>query len=439
MLILMRRIFSLFLCLLILCSPATAGALSYEEEREVSQEIVSILDAQGLIVHDQEIAWPVEMVADRLSDHVQDPMYTFKIHVIRDKSVNAFAIPDGHIFVNLGTLLFVRDLDELAAVIGHEMGHAQLRHIPQTIEEQKKITAVSIAGMILGTLVSTRNPQAGSALIMSSLGGGENIKLAYSRRFENEADEFGSNIIRASGFNPSAMNRFLVRLGPFSGGADIPEYLLTHPHITNRISGQTKDTPDPRPDERYWTLYASVTGLVLPEDEALQRAKGIPEPYRRLALGLVETRKGRHAQALNHLKGLDLPLAKAYTGLNLAMSGRQDEAYPLLKSYGVSARTRMPLAEIMEGRGEFDEAISILAPYQGQNIQVDYKLGLLYQKASRKALSHASFARYFFHTGKYKASLYHVDQALELEKDLDPAIARDLKEMKKLIGKAGIS
>jgi tetratricopeptide (TPR) repeat protein len=235
------------------------------------------------------------------------------------------------------------------------------------------------------------------------------------------------------------MNRFLVRLGPFSGGADIPEYLLTHPHITNRISGQTKDTPDPRPDERYWTLYASVTGLVLPEDEALQRAKGIPEPYRRLALGLVETRKGRHAQALNHLKGLDLPLAKAYTGLNLAMSGRQDEAYPLLKSYGVSARTRMPLAEIMEGRGEFDEAISILAPYQGQNIQVDYKLGLLYQKASRKALSHASFARYFFHTGKYKASLYHVDQALELEKDLDPAIARDLKEMKKLIGKAGIS
>ncbi|MFY9397805.1 MAG: M48 family metalloprotease [Desulfomonilia bacterium] len=435
----MKKFVAAFLCLLVLCLPALAGAMSYEEEREVSSEIVSILDAQGLIVHDQEITWPVEMIADRLSDHIKDPMYTFKIHVIRDRSVNAFAIPDGHIFVNLGTLLFARDLDELAAVIGHEIGHAQLRHIPQTIEEQKKITAASIAGMLLGTLVSVKNPQAGSALIMSSIGGGENIKLAYSRRFETEADEFSNQLLQASGFSPSAKNRFLVRLGPFSGGEDIPEYLLTHPHITSRISGQEKDMPQPKPDDRYWTLYASVTGLVLPEDEALQRIKGIPEPYHGLALGLVETRKGRHEQALKHLEGLNLQLAKAYTGLNLAMLGRHDEAYPLLKTYGASARTRMPLAEIMESRGEFDEAISILAPYRGQSIQVDYKLGLLYEKASMKALSHASFARYFFQTGKYKASVHHLDQALKLEKELDPVIVKELKEIKKLIKDAGLS
>lgn len=157
--------------------------------------------------------------------------------------------------------------------------------------------------------------------------------------------------MRASGFSPSAMNRFLVRLGPFSGGANIPEYLLTHPHITNRLSATSQDIPNPQPDEHYWTLYASTAGLVLPEEEAVQRAQGIPDPYRRLALGLAETRKGRHEEALRHLNGLDLPLAYAYKGLNLAMAGKKDEAYPYLKKYGNSARTRIVLAEIMEERG----------------------------------------------------------------------------------------
>jgi len=260
------------------CCPVKAAAMSFEEERKIADEIVTVLDAQGLIVHDQEITWPVKLVADRLADHVKDPIYSFKIHVIEDRSINAFAIPDGHVFVNTGTLLFVRDLDELAAVIGHEMGHAQMRHIPQTIKEQKKVTAVSIAGMLLGTLLSAKNPQIGSAMIFSSIGGGENIKLAYSRRFENEADEFGNNLMRASGFSPAAMNRFLVRLEPFSGGANIPEYLLTHPHITSRISGKSPDEPNPDPDEHYWMLHASVVGLVIPKKRPGRGRRAFPIP-----------------------------------------------------------------------------------------------------------------------------------------------------------------
>ncbi|HPW69719.1 MAG: M48 family metalloprotease [Deltaproteobacteria bacterium] len=431
----MRRAICTALLLMFVCCPVKAAAMSFEEERKIADEIVTVLDAQGLIVHDQEITWPVKLVADRLADHVKDPIYSFKIHVIEDRSINAFAIPDGHVFVNTGTLLFVRDLDELAAVIGHEMGHVQMRHIPQTIKEQKKVTAVSIAGMLLGTLLSAKNPQIGSAMIFSSIGGGENIKLAYSRRFENEADEFGNNLMRASGFSPAAMNRFLVRLEPFSGGANIPEYLLTHPHITSRISGKSPDEPNPDPDEHYWMLHASVVGLVIPEEEARQRAQGIPDPYRRLALGLLETRRGRHEEALRLLDGLDIPVAYAYKGLNLAMAGKKDEAYPYLKNYGTSARTRVPLAEIMEERGEFDEAIAILSPYQKQNIQVDYKLGILYQKSPNEAMSHVSFARYFFKTGKYKASLYHIEKALAQGKALDAQVDKEMKEMKELIGK----
>lgn len=422
------------LCLLNLSS--FAHAMSYDEERKISQEIITSLDANGLIIYDDEITWPIKMITDRLADHIKSPVYTFNVHVINDRSVNAFTIPDGHIFINIGTLLFAQDLDEIAAVIGHEMGHAQLRHIPQSLQEQKNVTAATIVGVVLGTILSSKNPEAGAAIIFSSLGGGENFKLSYSRSHEHDADDFGTRIIGESGFASSAMNRFLARLGAYSGGSSIPEYLLTHPYSTNRISGQSPDTQGPpHPESHYWTLLASVSGLILQEDEAVQRAQSFPEPYRKLALGIMETKKGRHDKAIKLLEKVDLPQAYAYKGLNLALLGKKDEAYPYLKQFGKSARAQIILADIMEGRGEFDQAVKLLIPYQKQSPEVDYKLGILHQKSSHETLSHVSFARYFFKTGKRKASSYHIDKALVHEKDLDGGIVEELKEMKKYIDK----
>ena len=88
-----------------------------------------------------------------------------------------------------------------------------------------------------------------------------------------------------------------------------------------------------------------------------------------------------------------------------------------------------------EARGEIDAAISILVVYQKQNARVDYTLGILYEKSEKPALSHISFARYFFKTYKYKASLYHIDKALEFEKDLDKGLVDEMNEMKKFIRK----
>lgn len=431
----MKKAAALLLMGCFLCLPRLSYAMTYDEERKISKEIITSLDANSLIIYDHEITWPVKMIADRLTDHMKNPVYTFTIHVIGDRSVNAFTIPDGHIFINIGTLLFAKDLDEIAAVIGHEMGHAQLRHIPQTLDEQKNVTAATIAGVLLGTILSTKNPEAGAAMVFSSLGGGENIKLAYSRRHEYDADDFGSRLISDSGFSSSAMNRFLSRLNAYSGGSDIPEYLLTHPHSTNRISGQSPDMEKSNPDSYYWNLYASINGLLLPEDEAIQRSSGIPEPYRNLSLGLLETRKGRYDKALELVKDIDLPVAKAYKGLNLALMGKKNEAYPYLKQFGNSARSQIVLADIMEERGEFDQAIAVILPFQKQDPSVDYKLGILYQKSSRQALSHVSFARYFFKTGKHKAAVHHITKALENEKELDSSVVDELKDMQKYIGK----
>ncbi len=423
----------LIIMVLFVLSSSQVFALSYEKEREIADDFITYLDSHNLIIYDQEITWTLQLLMDRLVDHIPSPVYPFKIHVVKDRSINAFAIPDGHIFINAGTLLFVKDLDELAAIIGHEIGHAQMRHIAEQFETQKKISTATIVGIIAGTLLSAANPQAGTALIYSSLGGSENIRLAYTRRNEYEADEFGWNLMKTSGMDPSGMTRFLIRMQTFTGGINAPEYLLTHPYTENRLAAVTLRPGDPKPDNRYWTLYASVIGLLLSEEEATPRVQPIPEPYRSLAMGIIKTRKGAHKKALALLDGIELPQAYAYKGISLYYLGKPDEAYPYLKNYGKSAQAKIALAEIMEARGQIDPAISILAAYQKQNTRVDYKLGILYEKSNKPALSHVSFARYFFKTYKYKASTYHIDKALELEKDLDKALADEMKEMKKFI------
>jgi predicted Zn-dependent protease len=418
---------------LILLSASSLYALSYEEEREIARDFITYLDSRDLIVYDHNIIWPVQMIMDRLVDHIDGPVYPFKIYVVKDRSVNAFAIPDGHIFINVGTLMFVKDTDELSAIIGHEIGHSQMRHISQYFEAQKKISTATIVGVIAGTILSATNPEIGTAMVYSSIGGGENIKLAYSRRNEYEADEFGRNLMRSSDLDPSAMTRFLIRMQAFSGGINAPEYLLTHPYTENRIASVAAEPGDSKPDNTHWTLYANVLGLMLSGSEVSDRAQSMPEPYKSLVLGISKTREGKHEEALALLEDLDLPEAYEYKGLNLYMLGKKDKAYPYLKNYGKSSQTRISLAEIMEEKGEIDQAIQVLLPYQKKNIQVDYRLGILYEKSSKSGLSHVSFARYFFKTGKYKASLHHIDAALEVEKDLDKDTVEEMKETKKYI------
>lgn len=404
--------------------------MTYGDERQIAEDFTNMLEANNLIIHDSEIALPAQMLADALADHIKEPVYNFKIHVVRDLSVNAFTIPDGHIFLNLGTLLFVSDLDEVSAVIGHEMGHSQLRHIPENFDTQKSLSAATILGVLAGTLLSSKNPEAGAAMIFSSIGGSENIRLAYSRKNEYEADNYGRDILKASGIDPSAMSRFLVRLNAFTGSSGVPEYLLTHPYTESRIANMKNDPDKPRPNANFWILYASVLGLSMPASELQIRSARVPEPYKSLAAGLSLTRSGSYTQALPILEKIDLPIAKAYQGLNLYELGRKDEAYPLLRDYARSARTKIALAGILQERGNFNEAIEILAPFQSQSLRVDHTLGILYEKVKKPELSHVSFARYFYKTMNFQAALYHVDQALKAKDSLPKEVLDELKTMR---------
>jgi len=154
----MKRI--LIALLIFMTAPlGMAHATGYGDEKKTARDFVNLLEANNLIIHDQAITWTVQQITDRLANHIKEPVYTFKVYVVKDRSVNAFSIPDGDIFINLGLLLFIQDLDELSAVIGHEMGHCQLRHYSEDVASSKKITAATILGVLAGTLRRQKTPR----------------------------------------------------------------------------------------------------------------------------------------------------------------------------------------------------------------------------------------------------------------------------------------
>jgi len=158
----MKKIMIVLLVLMVL-PVQSVMAMTYAEETKSANEFVKMMEDNNLLVHDEEIVRPVQMLVDRLADHVKDPLYSFKIHVIKDTEVNAFTIPDGNIFIQLGIFLVAKDMDEISAVLGHEMGHAQMRHIPQDSQFQKPLSIATILGIIAGGLLATKNPEAGAA------------------------------------------------------------------------------------------------------------------------------------------------------------------------------------------------------------------------------------------------------------------------------------
>jgi len=114
----MPRIFLMLVVMLVsLCQQV--HAMEYEKEREISRELIDMLDAQGALAHETDLTWVLQTLTDQLADHVKEPLYTFRIHLVYDRSINAMAIPDGNIFINLGTVLLAKDMDEIASVIAH--------------------------------------------------------------------------------------------------------------------------------------------------------------------------------------------------------------------------------------------------------------------------------------------------------------------------------
>lgn len=161
--------------------------------------------------------------------------------VFVDAEPNAFALPGGKVGVNTGIFTVAKNQDQLAAVLGHEIGHVISRHHEERITRQMGTQA----GLgILGALAGAKYGQTGSDAVsqFGSLGAQGLILLPNSRTQESEADIVGQRIMAQAGFDPrQAVNLWQNMIS--AGGARQPQWLSTHPDPTNRIRELERDAP----------------------------------------------------------------------------------------------------------------------------------------------------------------------------------------------------
>src|SRR5215813_1648660 len=168
----------------------------------------------------------------RLTDHLNTNgvQYPWEFHCVNDRSINAFALPGGYVFVNRGAIEAADNEAELAAVMAHELSHVALRHgTNQATKAQAAQAGVGIFGAIFGGTT-------GGALLTqlgSFTAGG--VLLKYSRSAETQADVMGTQVLYDSGYDPRAMAQFFEKLQQESKGKNPPEFFSDHPSPDHRV------------------------------------------------------------------------------------------------------------------------------------------------------------------------------------------------------------
>ena len=199
------------------------------------------LDDPLLLDYVQSLWTPLLAAARQRGDITADTdtALAWEPFLVRDRSVNAFALPGGFVGVHLGLIAMTSSRDELAAVLAHEMSHVTQRHIARSIASSSRQSLIGLAALILGVLATSRsgNGDATQAVIVGSQAAMAQGQLNFSRDMEREADRIGWGVHNSAGFAPigvAAMFEKLEHASRLNDNGAFP-YLRSHPLTVERI------------------------------------------------------------------------------------------------------------------------------------------------------------------------------------------------------------
>ncbi|MCD8405417.1 M48 family metalloprotease [Tenacibaculum dicentrarchi] len=170
----------------------------------------------------------VDKIGKELVDNsiARESGYPFEFHLLRDdRTINAFALPGGQVFITFALFNKLKNKDQLAGVLGHEIGHVIGRHSAARMAKQD-LTQGLLSGASVGFDPSTAQGMAGIANV---------INMKYGRGDELESDEIGVKLMLDAGYNPESLIGVMQILKAAAGPNRTPEFQSTHPDPENRI------------------------------------------------------------------------------------------------------------------------------------------------------------------------------------------------------------
>jgi hypothetical protein len=162
--------------------------------------------------------------------------WPYQFHVVAQKEINAFALPGGEMFINLGTITAAADEAQLAGVMGHEMSHVYMQHsAKQERKDEWTKGLAEVGGAVLGAQGGLVGALAQEGVQM----GASMLVLKYSRTDEAQADHVGAIILYRAGYNPQALADFFKTLE--AQGGTPPQFMSDHPNPGNREAAINKE------------------------------------------------------------------------------------------------------------------------------------------------------------------------------------------------------
>ncbi|KAB8318196.1 M48 family metallopeptidase [Tolypothrix campylonemoides VB511288] len=218
------------------------------QQQEYGRMLVAQLRQYGYLLDDPLIDGWLDTVGARLGAHSDRPRQSFTFFMLKDRDINAFATLGGHIGMNTGLVLAADREDQVAGVLAHEISHVTQDHVIRGVERAQKDQLPILLGMLAAVAAASASDSSSSddatqAAIASAYGLMAQRQINYTRSNESEADRIGIQTLARAGYDTAGMAEFFEKMlvaSRTNRGSDplyqTPDYLLTHPVTTLRIS-----------------------------------------------------------------------------------------------------------------------------------------------------------------------------------------------------------
>ncbi len=221
-------------------NPGDVGVSKQDQEQLGLKAMGEVYKQMPILPDSSSVSQYVQSLGRKLQAQIpQQYSWPYQFHVVQEKDINAFALPGGPIFVNVGTILAADNEAMLAGVMAHEMAHVYMQHSIKQMQKSTGPSIIAALGQIAGSMIGG----VGGALAQlgGQIGGGV-LSMKYSRGDEAQADEVGAIIMYKAGYNPIEMARFFQKLE--EEGSSGPQFMSDHPNPGNRVQAVTKEVAD---------------------------------------------------------------------------------------------------------------------------------------------------------------------------------------------------
>jgi len=412
-----------------------SGAVSQTEEESLGRQFLRDLKRETPILYDPIVQEWTELFVYKVGEQSKVSKKAFELILIEDNSLNAFAAPGGIIGVNAGLFKHSDNEAQFASVIAHELAHLSQRHFARQILEGSDRSNQSLATVLAAIVVAvaTSSPAAiigGQGLLAAQ-------QLRFSRLYETEADREGYVTLQKAGYDTIEMSEMFKNMQEVRrlSGDNIPEFLLTHPITTRRITEsreRAREFPSPGKTDSFNFKLIKKRVKYLMTDNLSIRAfeKEIGDNDEDIYFrALIEKKKLNFTRSIELLKGLEIKypdnliiktsLAEVYTESGNLRKSKEFTNELLAVSLGnYPLSYNLANAHIMEENYlAAEQVLEDIKFYRPVDINLLKDLSQV-QKNSKNMLGyHLTNSEFLFYSGRYEEALRDLQEARRIARN----------------------